>query len=59
MRAQVDRARAVQRERFGPDGPRLNARMSTRQMRRHCNLDAACRRPPGHDTIMVTPMVTR
>jgi magnesium chelatase family protein len=43
MREQVDRARAMQRERFGADGPRLNARMTTRQMRRHCHLDAECR----------------
>ncbi len=43
MRAEVDRARAVQRDRFGPDGPRLNARMTTRQMRRFCHLDGECR----------------
>jgi magnesium chelatase family protein len=40
MRAQVDRARAAQRERFGPEGHRLNARMTTRQLRRFCTLDA-------------------
>jgi magnesium chelatase family protein len=39
MREQVDRARAAQRERFGGDGPRLNSRMTSRQMRRHCLLD--------------------
>jgi magnesium chelatase family protein len=43
MREQVDRARAAQRERFGGDGPRLNSRMTTRQMRRHCQLDEECR----------------
>jgi magnesium chelatase family protein len=43
MRAHVDRARAVQRERFGPDGPRLNSRMAPRQLRRHCHLDTDCR----------------
>ena len=40
MRDQVAKARMVQRERFGPDGPRINGRMTTRQMRRHCHLDA-------------------
>src|SRR5262249_34069799 len=40
MRAQVERARAAQRDRFGPDGGRLNGRMTTRQLRRFCALDA-------------------
>jgi magnesium chelatase family protein len=41
MREQVRRARAVQAERFG-GGPRaLNSRMTSRQLRRHCGLDAA------------------
>ena len=40
MRAQVERARAVQAERFGD--PRMtNARMSHRQVRRWCRLDGA------------------
>lgn len=39
MREQVRHARAVQRQRFG-DGARLNSRMTTRQLRRHCVLDA-------------------
>jgi hypothetical protein len=39
MREQVNRARAVERERFGPDSNRLNARMTTRQMRKFCTLD--------------------
>jgi magnesium chelatase family protein len=40
MREQVGRARAVQRQRFGADTHTLNSRMSTRQLRRHCALDA-------------------
>src|SRR5207244_1458428 len=40
MREQVKGARAVQRERFGADGALLNSRMSTRQLRRHCGLEA-------------------
>jgi magnesium chelatase family protein len=39
MREQVLRARAVQARRFGGDGPRLNSRMSSRQLRRFCILD--------------------
>jgi magnesium chelatase family protein len=39
MREQVSRARVVQQRRFGGgDGP-LNSRMSTRQLRRFCQLD--------------------
>jgi magnesium chelatase family protein len=40
MRDQVNRARAIQRQRFGP-GSRLNARMTSRQLRKHCILDDA------------------
>jgi magnesium chelatase family protein len=41
MREQVVlRARAVQANRFGGDGQRLNSRMTSRQLRRHCLLDA-------------------
>lgn len=40
MRAQVNQARQVQRQRFGQDNHRLNSRMTTRQLRRHCVLDA-------------------
>jgi magnesium chelatase family protein len=40
MRAQVDRARQVQRDRYGAGGHRLNSRMMTRQLRKHCGLDA-------------------
>ena len=39
MREQVNRARQAQRERFGPDSHRLNGRMTSRQLRRHCVLD--------------------
>jgi magnesium chelatase family protein len=41
MRAQVGRARAAQRQRFGADGGRLNARMNSRQLRKFCALDEA------------------
>lgn len=41
MREQVDRARAVQRERFGAKKTTLNARMTPRQIRTHCQLDDA------------------
>jgi magnesium chelatase family protein len=40
MRAQVLQAREVQARRFGGTGLRLNSRMSSRQLRRHCTLDA-------------------
>src|SRR5262245_38401247 len=39
MREQVKRARQAQRERFGPEGHRLNGRMSSRQLRKFCVLD--------------------
>jgi magnesium chelatase family protein len=39
MREQVAHARGVQRERFGRDNHRLNSRMTTRQLRKHCVLD--------------------
>lgn len=38
MREQVNRVRAVQRKRFGPDATTLNGRMGTRQVRQHCGL---------------------
>ena len=41
MREQVLKAREAQRRRFGADGLVLNSRMSTRLLRRHCQLDAA------------------
>jgi magnesium chelatase family protein len=40
MRAEVDRARAVQADRFGRGAARLNGRMTSRQIRTHCGLDA-------------------
>lgn len=40
MRDQVNRARQVQRDRFGSDSIRINSRMTTRQLRRYCVLDA-------------------
>ena len=42
MRDQVVAAREIQTERFTGNRLRHNARMSTRQIRRHCRLDAAC-----------------
>jgi hypothetical protein len=42
MRALVLKARENQACRFGGDGHRLNSRMTTRQMRKHCVLDATC-----------------
>jgi magnesium chelatase family protein len=39
MREQVNKARKVQHERFGPESARLNSRMTSRQLRRHCILD--------------------
>jgi magnesium chelatase family protein len=41
MRQQVLQARAVQRERFGADTTVLNGAMSSRQLRKCCQLDAA------------------
>jgi magnesium chelatase family protein len=42
MREQVRQARAVQARRFGNDIRGLNSRMSSRQLRRHCQLDGEC-----------------
>ena len=39
MRDQVNRARQAQKQRFGPDSKRLNGRMTSKQLRRHCILD--------------------
>jgi magnesium chelatase family protein len=39
MREQVLRARDAQRQRFGRESHRLNGRMTSRQLRRHCALD--------------------
>jgi magnesium chelatase family protein len=42
MRDAVFKARAVQAERFGAGAGATNSRMSPRQLRRHCHLDADC-----------------
>jgi magnesium chelatase family protein len=39
MREQVHGARASQRRRFGPESPRQNSRMTSRQLRKFCPLD--------------------
>ncbi len=39
MRQQVNQARAAQHRRFGDDGYKLNAHMTSRQLRRYCILD--------------------
>jgi magnesium chelatase family protein len=43
LREQVHRARQAQRQRFGVDSQRLNGRMTSRQLRKHCPLDGECR----------------
>jgi magnesium chelatase family protein len=40
MREQVRKAREVQRQRFAAGVHRLNGRMTSRQLRKHCRLDA-------------------
>jgi magnesium chelatase family protein len=40
MREQVNRVREIQRQRFGADSTCLNSQMGTRQLRKHCALDA-------------------
>jgi magnesium chelatase family protein len=40
MRTDVSKVRQAQKHRFGGDGAMLNSRMTTRQLRRHCELDA-------------------
>ena len=37
-----EQARDVQMQRFGGEGQRLNSRMTSRQLRKHCVLDAEC-----------------
>ena len=48
IRDRVVRARALQSERFGANGARTNAWMSTRELREHCALNAACGRIMEH-----------
>jgi magnesium chelatase family protein len=43
MRAQVQKARDAQRQRFGTENHRVNARMTSRQLRKFCVLDEECR----------------
>lgn len=40
MRVQVIKAREIQRQRFGTDRTKVNGRMSPRQIRKYCKLDA-------------------
>jgi magnesium chelatase family protein len=40
LRTQVERVLAVQRERFGADCTTTNGRMTSRQLRKHCAIDA-------------------
>lgn len=42
IKKRVDGARAVQRTRFGPDGPDCNAHMGPDELQRHCALDESC-----------------
>lgn len=42
VRARVQHARELQRERFGAEGPHCNARMAPSDLRDHCALDKAC-----------------
>ncbi len=42
IRARVDAARAVQRERFGPDGPEQNAHMGPKELAKYCQLSPTC-----------------
>jgi magnesium chelatase family protein len=42
MRTHVQQARDVQTRRFGGEGQRLNSRMTSRQLRKYCVLDAEC-----------------
>lgn len=42
IKARVNRARSIQRQRFGPDGPLCNARMGQQELRAYCALDESC-----------------
>ncbi len=42
MRQQVLAARDIQKSRFGSDSTMINARMSSRAIRRYCPLDDSC-----------------
>jgi len=41
LRRQVERARSIQRQRFSHDGTLVNARMSSKRLRKYCKLDTA------------------
>ena len=40
LRTHVQRALAIQRQRFGPDSTTTNGRMTSRQLRKHCQIDS-------------------
>lgn len=42
MRADVDKARAAQADRFNQGPTRYNAQMTSREVRKHCVLSASC-----------------
>lgn len=42
IRARVNRARDIQRKRFGDGGPACNAQMGPKELREHCQLDEGC-----------------
>jgi magnesium chelatase family protein len=42
MREQVQRARTLQRRRFGPESARANSRMTSKQLRKFCPLETDC-----------------
>ena len=44
MRAQVSRALEIQRQRFGAESTTTNGRMSPRELRKHCQIDAESER---------------
>ena len=44
IRERVNRARAVQTQRFGPEGPSCNAQMGPGELKRYCVLDEECQR---------------
>ena len=47
VKARVERARAIERERFSGDGIDLNAEMGERQLKKYCNLSPECREALG------------
>lgn len=42
VKARVDAARAIQAQRFGPEGPACNAQMGQAELQQHCALDEGC-----------------